>query len=105
MKYLALTLVTILTIGQTYTRRCSSCDEWEVYNISSDFLVPVCGKNGLTYKSECYARCNEVEALYEGPCNLGEGSFPCNCDGAFNPVMDIMGNMYRNKCIADCSGV
>lgn len=32
---------------------------------------PVCGRNGVTYESSCFAACDDVEVAFEGGCGTG----------------------------------
>lgn len=58
IKFLLLTLV-IFSI-----KTFDTCEECAAEDIS-----PVCGKDGRTYLSECFAKCNKVRVWYEGRCS------------------------------------
>jgi len=107
---LTLTLIALLT-GATLSRSCRICGGSAYYDVarpSHRYLKTVCGANGLTYKNQCYAKCNEVEINHRGACNASsqsESDMPCGCESDFAPVQSMSGQMYRNKCVANCYGV
>lgn len=62
----------------------------------------VCGFDGVTYKNECYSRCNETGIAHFGACSTN--SQPCGCPDVYAPVQDIQGNFYVNECVCNCKG-
>lgn len=74
---------------------CSGCTKFFRVNT-------VCGIDGVTYKNECYARCNDSGIAYYGACSSTKQ--PCGCPDVYNPVVDIQQNIYLNECVANCKG-
>lgn len=63
---------------------------------------PVCGRNGITYYSNCHRKCDNVEKAHDGWCS-GERSI-CNCPLVIEPVCGENGITYNNSCVAQCHG-
>ena len=59
----------------------------------------VCGKDGLTYRNYCFAKCSNVLVNNLGPC-----AKECpRCDYTFyDPVCGEDRRWYKNECIAKC---
>lgn len=70
----------------------------------------VCGKNGQTYGSQCWADCLGVMVAHKGTCAKPTGPVPltheCSCAGAAaSPVCGSDGRTYASACEAECNGV
>ena len=70
---------------------------------------PVCGVDGKTYGSACFAEARCVPVAYKGPCRDPE---PCSmedieCAEVDMPVCGLNGTQYKNAChaVKDCTEV
>jgi hypothetical protein len=75
-------------------------------------LIPVCGKDGLTYFNPGALKCTGVEKDHDGACK-GDGtedvltSTECQkaCATVLEPVCGMNNKSYANKCRMECDGV
>ena len=74
-------------------------------------LDPVCGVNGQTYRSGCYASCDGflvnhkgVEVQCAGECPCSAQPVDCICTEQYDPVCGANGMAYDNFCAAGCVG-
>ncbi|KAG2454417.1 hypothetical protein HYH02_001437 [Chlamydomonas schloesseri] len=66
---------------------------------------PVCGADGITYGSECAARCNGTVPAYAGQCADIAGCAAVSCPADYKPVCGANNVTYSNTCNAGCTGV
>ena len=50
-------------------------------------MEAVCGLDGITYKNQCFAVCNDTSVIHYGACSTS--NLPCGCPDVYNPVADI----------------
>ena len=75
-------IVVVMSLGELRgDERCNGC--------SSFFRInTVCGFDGVTYKNQCYAKCNNSHGVkHFGACK--ETHQPCDCPDVYAPVYDI----------------
>lgn len=60
---------------------------------STETPFPVCGSNGVTYKSLCEAKHLKVSVLYKGECHRRK-----KCPTVYHPVCGTNGITYQNAC-------
>ena len=65
--------------------------------------VPVCGSDGITYASECWAACRGTAVRSSGEC----GGVLADCGDCFSYelVCGANGITYSSECLASCNGV
>jgi hypothetical protein len=73
--------------------------------------MPVCGKDGLTYRNPWEMRCTGVEQDHPGPCKDDDATddmltSECErlCAPVYDPVCGADNKSYFNKCIMECEG-
>ncbi|XP_055353678.1 ovomucoid-like [Paramacrobiotus metropolitanus] len=67
------------------------------------FGSTVCGRNGVTYSSKCYADCLGGGVAYSGACRKNTKAILCTLEYA--PVCGADGVTYSNDCHARTVGV
>ena len=88
------TNIVLMIVAAHYIKSdCSGCTRFFKVNT-------LCGFDGVTYKNECYAKCNETGVKHQGACS--QNTQPCGCPDAYVPVYDLQGNQYQNACVANC---
>ncbi|XP_061162590.1 serine protease inhibitor dipetalogastin-like [Saccostrea echinata] len=65
-------------------------------------LTLLCGRDGITYANECYAKRANVGIQDVGPC---EENRKCRCNRIMIDVCGYNGIQYNNPCLARCHGV
>ena len=64
-------------------------------------FAPVCGEDGITYRSTCHLHwCGKTRLAYNGQCSHCE---TC-ADNDFDPVCASDNNTYQHACAALCAG-
>lgn len=46
----------------------SGCERTDCFSHCSDRREQICGNDGRTYESACWAQCDDVDVDYAGPC-------------------------------------
>lgn len=72
-----------------------SCEECALDLANSDNSGIVCGRDGRTYLSECFAKCADTKVEHEGRCARH------NCPQLYYPVCTRSGRTYMNECEAN----
>lgn len=73
--------------------------------ICNDAEFLVCGDDGNTHNSPCYADRDGADVDYYGPCaDEGEEDERSECDLDWDPVCDENERTYANECLADYYG-
>ena len=87
----------VLTIKADIDVNDNPCEQCGAIVASEDptFTGVVCGEDGRTYLSECFATCNGVDVLREGRCARH------NCPQLYYPVCTASGRTYVNECEAN----
>ncbi|KAL6748959.1 hypothetical protein V8C86DRAFT_3032443 [Haematococcus lacustris] len=75
-------------------------------NCSTNGTNAVCGSDGITFASTCFAGCSNVTVVSQGPCPKGDsGKRLCACPRIYQPVCGAGLVTYANKCLAECADV
>ena len=88
--------LTFFLIALSHSR--PECEECAVELLAAGITNYVCGENGITYLSECFADCNRVDVAFEGRCPRHY------CVSHFYPICGKSGRTWMNKCELDHAG-
>jgi hypothetical protein len=91
---------------------CTRLTRRQMCPCTSD-VNPVCATNGVIYANRCQADCAGYRVDPTNSCRVATQLpvFPsrreggCSCTYEIAPVCDTKGNVWANKCTADCMGI